>query len=214
MKESGNNYFRVTQTVRLFVQLDLVETGLGRLLVFPDFGHDFRSQDLVPVNQRVMYIFLGTYNVIKFRWKDLEYLFIFMLFLLYQKYLSLSKLQIAWTMHQKPSSLRQRSSWCLVPLMITNIITKGNYIITGFVPLYTVRFESYNTESTRPFSLYEIPNFSKRLELFYLPMLEIRIDHPVWEALATNTDTFKHTVTSQLMHDEGRVSYTCEASKT
>lgn len=33
-----------------------------------------------------------------------------------------------------------------------------------------------------------------------LPELEVGVDHPVGEALAANTDTFKYTVTSQLVH--------------
>jgi hypothetical protein len=45
--------------------------------------------------------------------------------------------------------------------------------------------------------------------LEYLPELEIRIHHPVGETLTTNTDSFKYTVTGQLMHHQVRVNETC-----
>lgn len=34
----------------------------------------------------------------------------------------------------------------------------------------------------------------------FLPKFEIRIDHPVGETFTANTDTFKYTVTGQLVH--------------
>ena len=42
----------------------------------------------------------------------------------------------------------------------------------------------------------------------YLPMFEVRVIHPVGEALTTNTNTFKHTVTGELMHHQSRVHHT------
>jgi hypothetical protein len=36
-------------------------------------------------------------------------------------------------------------------------------------------------------------------------VLEIIIDHPVWKSFPANTDSFKDTVTSQLVHDQGSV---------
>lgn len=33
-----------------------------------------------------------------------------------------------------------------------------------------------------------------------LPQFEVRVDHPVGEAFTTDTDTFKYTVTCQLVH--------------
>jgi hypothetical protein len=49
---------------------------------------------------------------------------------------------------------------------------------------------------------------SIHLKLFILPKLEVRVDHPVGEALTANTDTLKYTVTSQLVHDKMRVNNT------
>ncbi|MPC97324.1 hypothetical protein E2C01_092635 [Portunus trituberculatus] len=40
-------------------------------------------------------------------------------------------------------------------------------------------------------------------------MTDIGVDHPVGEALATDTNAFKHAVTSKLVHDESRVDHTC-----
>lgn len=44
-----------------------------------------------------------------------------------------------------------------------------------------------------------------------LPELEVRVDHPVGETFTANTDTLKHTVTGQLVHDKVRVDETCWA---
>lgn len=44
------------------------------------------------------------------------------------------------------------------------------------------------------------------------PVLEVRVHHPVGEALATNTDALKYTVTGELVHHEGRVDHTCQKS--
>jgi hypothetical protein len=44
-------------------------------------------------------------------------------------------------------------------------------------------------------------------------MLEVRVDHPVGEALAANTDAFKHTVASKLVHDQVGVDDTCSRHK-
>jgi hypothetical protein len=43
-----------------------------------------------------------------------------------------------------------------------------------------------------------------------LPELEVRVDHPVGEALTANTDSFKYTVASQLVHDKMSVNHACE----
>jgi hypothetical protein len=43
-----------------------------------------------------------------------------------------------------------------------------------------------------------------------LPELEVRVDHPVGEALTANTDSFKYTVASKLVHDKMGVDHTCE----
>jgi len=40
------------------------------------------------------------------------------------------------------------------------------------------------------------------------PVLEVGVDHSVGETFAANTDTFEHTVTSQLVHDQVRVDDT------
>ena len=45
---------------------------------------------------------------------------------------------------------------------------------------------------------------SKRI----LPMLEVRVDHTVGESFTTNTDTFKYTVTCQLVHNQVRIDNT------
>lgn len=42
------------------------------------------------------------------------------------------------------------------------------------------------------------------------PVLEISVHHPVGEALATDTNSFKYAVTGELMHHEGRVDHTCQ----
>lgn len=34
----------------------------------------------------------------------------------------------------------------------------------------------------------------------YPPLFELRVDHPVGEALTANTDTLEYTVTLQLVH--------------
>ena len=41
-------------------------------------------------------------------------------------------------------------------------------------------------------------------------MSEIRVDHSVGETFTTNTNAFKYTVTSELMHNQVRVDDTCE----
>jgi len=46
-----------------------------------------------------------------------------------------------------------------------------------------------------------------------LPELEVRIDHPVGEALTANTDSFKYTVASKLVHDKMGVNHTCETQR-
>ena len=38
-------------------------------------------------------------------------------------------------------------------------------------------------------------------------MLKVRIDHSVWKSFPADSDTFKHAVTSQLMHDQLRVDF-------
>jgi hypothetical protein len=43
-----------------------------------------------------------------------------------------------------------------------------------------------------------------------LPELEVRVDHPVGEALTANTDSFKYTVASQLVHDKMGINHACE----
>lgn len=44
-------------------------------------------------------------------------------------------------------------------------------------------------------------------------MLEVGVDHTVGESFATNTDTFKYTVTCQLVHNQVRIDDTCGATK-
>jgi len=46
-----------------------------------------------------------------------------------------------------------------------------------------------------------------------LPMLEVGVDHTVGESFATNTDTFKYTVTCQLVHNQVRIDDTCGATQ-
>lgn len=41
----------------------------------------------------------------------------------------------------------------------------------------------------------------------HLPKFEVRVDHPVGETFPTDTDTFKYTVTSQLVHYQVRVNH-------
>lgn len=41
-------------------------------------------------------------------------------------------------------------------------------------------------------------------------MFEVRIGHPVGEALPADTDALKHTVTGQLMHNQRSLNHTCE----
>jgi hypothetical protein len=43
-------------------------------------------------------------------------------------------------------------------------------------------------------------------------MLEVRVLHPVGEALSANTNTFKHTVTGELMHNQVRINETYTSS--
>ena len=44
--------------------------------------------------------------------------------------------------------------------------------------------------------------------MIILPVLEVGVDHTVGETFAANTDTFKYTVTSQLVHDQVRIDDT------
>lgn len=39
-----------------------------------------------------------------------------------------------------------------------------------------------------------------------LPKFEVRVYHPVGETFTADTDTFKYTVTSQLVHNQVRVN--------
>lgn len=48
----------------------------------------------------------------------------------------------------------------------------------------------------------------------FLPMLEVGVDHTVGESFATNTDTFKYTVTCQLVHNQVRIDNTCPTERT
>ena len=41
------------------------------------------------------------------------------------------------------------------------------------------------------------------------PLFELRVDHPVGEALTTDTDTLEYTVTLQLMQYEEGIDDTC-----
>lgn len=41
-----------------------------------------------------------------------------------------------------------------------------------------------------------------------LPLLEVGVDHTIGETLTANTDTFKYTVASQLMHDQVSINHT------
>lgn len=44
----------------------------------------------------------------------------------------------------------------------------------------------------------------------FLPVSEIRVDHSVGESFTANTNTFKYTVTSELMHNQVRIDDTCK----
>ena len=48
--------------------------------------------------------------------------------------------------------------------------------------------------------------------LTHAPLLELRVDHPVGEALAADTDALQHTVTSQLMQHQSGVNQACQSS--
>ena len=48
----------------------------------------------------------------------------------------------------------------------------------------------------------------------HLPVLEVRIDHPVGESFAANSDPLKDTVAGQLMHDQVRVDDACGAPRS
>jgi hypothetical protein len=50
-------------------------------------------------------------------------------------------------------------------------------------------------------------NFSVLLK--YIPELEVGVNHAVGESLTADTDTLKHTVTSELMHHQVGVNETC-----
>lgn len=45
-------------------------------------------------------------------------------------------------------------------------------------------------------------------EVWVLPELEVRVNHPVGETFTANTDAFKHTVTCELMHHKMGVDET------
>ena len=40
-----------------------------------------------------------------------------------------------------------------------------------------------------------------------VPVLEVRVKHPVGETSHTDPNTFKHTITSELMHDKWRLNF-------
>jgi len=44
------------------------------------------------------------------------------------------------------------------------------------------------------------------------PLFELRVDDPVGEALAADTDALKHTVALQLVEDESRIDETYKPS--
>jgi len=52
-------------------------------------------------------------------------------------------------------------------------------------------------------------NFKVSVLLKYIPELEIGVNHAVGESLTADTDTLKHTVTSELMHHQVGVNETC-----
>jgi len=60
-------------------------------------------------------------------------------------------------------------------------------------------------ESTVPNSI----QFQISVLLKYIPELEIGVNHAVGESLTADTDTLKHTVTSELMHHQVGVNETC-----
>ena len=43
-------------------------------------------------------------------------------------------------------------------------------------------------------------------------MLEVGVDHTVGESFTANTDTFKYTVTSELVHNQVGIDDTCMAT--
>lgn len=47
----------------------------------------------------------------------------------------------------------------------------------------------------------------------FIPVFKVWVDHSVGKAFATNTNTFKHTVTSQLVHDKVGVDETCRKNQ-
>lgn len=49
---------------------------------------------------------------------------------------------------------------------------------------------------------------SNDIQVFHLPLLEIGIHHTIRETFTTDTNTFEHTVTGELMHDQMRIDNT------
>jgi hypothetical protein len=54
--------------------------------------------------------------------------------------------------------------------------------------------------------------FKVSVLLKYIPELEIGVNHAVGETLTADTDTLKHTVTGELMHNQVGVNETCRRS--
>ena len=42
----------------------------------------------------------------------------------------------------------------------------------------------------------------------YLPLLEVIINHTIWESLSTNSNSFQNTIASQLMHHQSCINNT------
>ena len=53
-----------------------------------------------------------------------------------------------------------------------------------------------------------------QIKLSTLPLFELRVDDPVGETLSTNTDTFKYTITLELVQYQWSVNITCNKHNT
>lgn len=42
----------------------------------------------------------------------------------------------------------------------------------------------------------------KEMKRVVIPLFEVRVDHPIGESLTTDTNTFEHTITGELMHNQ------------
>ena len=115
-----------------------------------------------------------------------------------QTFLSGSSENVLIVLMYKSASLRLHS----YPQMIAGVVDKQClFVYAAFLksPCLHVCFAT--------FTLYSSPH------CVHVPVLEVGVDHPVGEALAANTDSFKHTVTGELVHHKVRVNHTCEEQR-